>query len=56
METTRQMTETTNMDRLGDLVTELFEADEDPDEILGTVKDTIRDWQYHKKMQPSGQR
>lgn len=26
METTRQMTETTNMDRLGDLITELLEV------------------------------
>jgi hypothetical protein len=49
METTRQMTETTNMDRLGDLVTELLEADEDPQVILDTVEDTIRDWRYHKK-------
>jgi len=53
METTRQMTETTNMDRLGDLVTELLEADEDPREILNTVKDTVRDWLYHKKKEPA---
>jgi hypothetical protein len=53
METTRQMTETTNLDRLGDLVTELLEAGEDPQKILDTVKDTIRDWRYHKKKEPS---
>jgi hypothetical protein len=29
--------------------TELPEADEDPQEILDTVKDTIRDWLCHKK-------
>lgn len=43
-----EVRETPQMDRVYDLVTEVLDADEDPREILDTVRDAIREWRMRK--------
>jgi hypothetical protein len=51
--------ETPQMDRVHYLVTELLEANEDPREILDTVRDSIREWRQrtgcpHERLNEDG--